>query len=87
VQPVERGLFGGGRCGVEADRRATDLGVDRIGPGDNHLERNPPQPATAFGEIAGDIGGKRRIEFPHQRQGVIAVVAIAIVERERGEAP
>ena len=87
VQPVERRLLAGRRPGIEADREATDFGVDRGGPGDHHLERDPPQPAGSFGEIAGDKGDKRRVELSHQRQRVIAVVAITVVEGERGETP
>ena len=51
------------------------------------LERDPPQPAGAFGEIARDIDGEGRVKFTHHRQGEIAVVAIAVVEGEAGEAP
>ena len=60
---------------------------DRGGLVDHPLQRDPPQPAGAFGEIAGDIDGERRVEFAHHRQREIAVVAIAVVEGEAGEAP
>ena len=60
---------------------------DRGGLGDHHLQRDPPQPAGAFGEIAGDIDGEGRVKFAHHRQREIAVVAIAVVEGEAGEAP
>jgi hypothetical protein len=48
---------------------------------------DPPQPAGAFGEIARDVDGEGRVIFTHHRQGEIAVVAIAVVEGEAGEAP
>ena len=56
------------------------LAIDR-------LQRDPPQPPGAFGEIAGDIDGERRVKFAHHRQREIAVVAIAVVEGETGETP
>ena len=77
-------------AGVEVSRRvgdAADRGFDRGGLGDHPLQRDPPQPAGAFGEIAGDIDGEGRVKFAHHRQREIAVVAIAVVEGEAGEAP
>ena len=62
------------------------VGLDPIGLGNHHFQRHPPQPADAFGEIAGDIHGKGRIELPHHRQRKIPVIAIAVVESEAGEA-
>ena len=56
-------------------------------PGDHHLQCDPPQPADAFGKIAGDIHREGRVEFPHHRQREIPVVAIAVVEGETGEPP
>ena len=87
VQPVERGLLGRRRRGIEAGHRAADRGFDRGGLGDHPLQRDPPQPAGAFGEIAGDIDGEGCVEFAHHRQREVAVVAIAVVEGEAGEAP
>ncbi len=88
VQPVERGLLGGGRRdyrGGSGSRRSVDL--DCGGAGDRPLQRHPPQPAGAFGEIAGDIDGEWGVELAQDGQRVVAVVAIAVVEREAGEAP
>ncbi len=53
----------------------------------DRLQRNPPQPPGACGEIAGDVNGERRVKFPHHGKRVIAVVAVAVVEGETGEAP
>ncbi len=86
VQPVERGPLGGRRAGIEADARAADFDLDRRRLGDHHLQRDPPQPAGAFGEIAGDVDGGGCVEFTQDRQREIAIVAIAVVEREAGEA-
>ena len=61
--------------------------LDRGGLGDHPLQRDPPQPAGAFGKIARDIDGHGSVEFAHHGQREIAVVAIAVVERETGEAP
>src|SRR6202012_3758042 len=47
----------------------------------------PPQPAAASSEIAGDIDGAGCVEFTQHGQCEIAVVAIAVVEREAGKAP
>ena len=87
VQAVERSLLGGRRRGIEAGRNAADLDLDRGGPGDRPLQRDPPQPADALGEIAGDIDGEGRVKFAHHRQREIPVVAIAVVEGEAGKAP
>ena len=87
VQAVEGGLLGGRRGGIEARRGAADLDLDRGCLGDHPLQRDPPQPPGAFGEIAGDIDGAGRVKFAHHRQRVVAVVAIAVVEREAGKAP
>ena len=87
VQAVERGLLGRRRGGIETDRRAADHGFDHLGPGDHHFQRDPPQPAAAFGEIAGDIDRQGCVEFAHHRQREIPVVAIAVVEGEAGETP
>ena len=68
-------------------RRRRSPPRSRIGRGDHPLQRDPPQPARAFGEFAGDIDRERRVEFAHHRQREIAIVAIAVVEGEAGEAP
>ena len=80
VQPVERLLLGGYRGGIEAGRHVADPGLDRGRLGDDPLQRRPPQPPGALGEIAGDVDGKRRVKLPHHGQREIPVVAIAIVE-------
>ena len=87
MQPIERGLFRRRSVGIDTGGRAADLDFDRMGPGDHRLERDPPQPAGPFGEIAGDVDGKRCVEFTQHRQREIPVVAIAVVERETGEPP
>ena len=87
VQPVERLLLGSYRGNIEAGRHVADRGVDRGRLGDDPLQRRPPQPSGALGEIAGDVDGKGCVKFPHHRQREIPVVAIAVVEGEAGEAP
>ncbi len=87
VQAFERGLLGRRRGRVETDRGAADRRFDRIGLRDHHLQRDPPQPAGALGEIAGDIDGQGCVKFSHHRQREIPVVAIAVVEGEAGERP
>jgi hypothetical protein len=87
MHAVEGRLLGGRCRGVELDLGAADRHFDRSGLGDRPLQRDPPQPSGAFGEIARHIDGERRAKFAHHRQGVIAVVAIAVIEGEAGEAP
>ena len=55
--------------------------------GDDALQRHPPKPSGPFGEIACDINGKWRLVLAHHRQRMVAVVAIAVIEGETGEAP
>ncbi len=87
VHPVEGGLLGCRCRSIQADGRAADRRLDRGRLGNCLRERDPPQPAGAFGEIAGDVDGEGRVKFAHHRQCEIAVVAIAVIEGETGEAP
>jgi hypothetical protein len=63
VQPVEGGLFGGRCGGIEALGCAADLDLDQARIGDRPLQRDPPQPPGAFGEIAGGIDGAGRVKL------------------------
>ena len=63
-------------------RMAAHGGLDGRGLRDRPLQRDPPQPAGAFGEIAGDVTREGRGKFAHHRQRMVAVVAIAVVEGE-----
>ena len=56
-------------------------------PSQPPLQRDPPHPAVTFGEIAGHEHGGGCVEFTQHRQRVIPVVAVAVVERQAGEAP
>jgi len=55
--------------------------------GDHHLQRDPPQPAGTFGEVAGDVDGAGCVKLTHHRQRGIPVVAITVIEGEAGKAP
>ncbi len=63
VQPVEGGLLGGRRGGIEALRDTADFDLDRARIGNRPLQRDPPHPPRAFGEIADGIDGARRAKF------------------------
>ncbi len=86
VDLVERLLLGGRVAGVKPQGCAVADDLDHVGFGDDALQRHPPQPSVAIGEIAGDIDRERRILRAHHRQRVVAVVAITVVESETGEA-
>ncbi|MGY4367293.1 hypothetical protein ACVW1A_003358 [Bradyrhizobium sp. LB1.3] len=76
-------------AGVVASSRSAALPIfdlDLLGLGDHGFQRLPPQPPRALGEIAGDIDRQRRVKFAQNRQRIIEIVAIAVVEREGGEA-
>ena len=87
IQAVESDLLGRRCAGIQMCRRTADRGFDRRSRGDHLLQRNPPQPPGAFGEIAGDIDGERSVELAHHRQREIPVVAIAVVEGKAGKSP
>lgn len=86
VRLVEGVLLGGGIVCIDLHCRTVANDFDGLGAGDGALQRLPPQPAGAFGEIAGDIDRERRVVFAHHGECVVAVVAIAVVEGEAGEA-
>ena len=67
--------------------RPCDLDFDRGSAGDHPLQRDPPQPPLARGEFAHGIDDAGRVKFAQHRQRVVAVVAVAVVEREAGKAP
>ncbi len=51
----------------------------------NLLERQPPEVAATVGEVARHVDRERRAVAAEDRVGVIAIVAIAVIEREAGE--
>ena len=77
-------------AGVEASRRvvtppigtsiADALAITRS----SATHHNRPVPSA---KSLVDVDGEGRVKFAHHRQGEIAVVAIAVVEGEAGEAP
>ena len=74
---------------VAASRRTATPPIfdfDALRLGDHRLQRDPPQPAGPLGEIAGDIDRQRCVKLAHHRQREVAVVAVAVVEGEAGEA-
>lgn len=86
MQPVERHFLARQRRGVEPDHVAIDRRLDGGSPGDHPFQGDPPQPAGALREVAGDVDRKRGIEILHRRQREIAVVAVAVIAGEAGEA-
>jgi hypothetical protein len=49
------------------------------------LERQPPEVTAAIGEVARHVDGKRRPMAAEDRIGMVAVVAIPVIEGEAGE--
>ncbi len=49
------------------------------------LEGEPPEVAASVGKVARHIDGKRRIVAAKNGIGVVAIVAIAVIQREAGE--
>ena len=87
VQTIEGGLLGRRGGSIETSRSVADRDFDRTRLRDHRLQRDPPQPARAFGEIADHMHGQRCVKFAHHRQREIPVVAITVVEGEAGKPP
>src|SRR3569833_590866 len=86
MQAPEGRVFRGTGRRVEPRRHAADLDFDvRRGVGDHLLQGDPPQSAPTFGKIGGDEDRERRLEFAHDGQCEIAVVAVTVIKGEAGE--
>ncbi len=82
VQLFEGRLLLHRRPGLQARHPAADLGLDVLCIRDRALKRDPPQPSRAGGKIARHVDGVRGVELAKHRQRMVAVVAIAVVQRE-----
>src|SRR5579859_3019378 len=78
-------LLGGIGRAIEAARRSVRRHLDRRALGDRALERDPPELAAAVGKARGDEYGERRAVPPEDRPGMVAVVAVAVIEGQRDE--
>jgi len=59
-----------------SSRTATPAISASIEEADHHLQRDPPQPAGTFGEVADDVDGAGCVKLTHHRQREIRIVAI-----------